>query len=259
MKHVIYALCALALTTFFACPRAEAANCSTYPYTLTNGQVADATQVMANFNSILSCANSNLAHSGANSDITSLSGLLTPLTVGQGGTGNNTGALTGDVTGTIGATVITGLANSKLATMADQTIKGNVSGGSATPVDLTAAQVETMIQGKLPFEFYVFVGGTTGNNWTLANYQPSTSVVLVTSKSACKVRTAATGTTTYTLKDNGSSIGTAVVTAGTTTCVAAITSSPYTVTAGHTLSVTGPATGDATLADIGMTFGGTRN
>jgi hypothetical protein len=34
---------------------------------------------MANFNNILSCANGNLAHNGANSDITSLSGLLTPL------------------------------------------------------------------------------------------------------------------------------------------------------------------------------------
>jgi hypothetical protein len=37
-----------------------AANCSTYPFTLTNGQTADASQVMANFNSILSCANTNL-------------------------------------------------------------------------------------------------------------------------------------------------------------------------------------------------------
>jgi hypothetical protein len=44
-------------------------------YTLTNGQTADATQVMSNFNTILACANTNLAHNGANSDITSLSGL----------------------------------------------------------------------------------------------------------------------------------------------------------------------------------------
>ena len=39
---------------------ALASNCSSYPYTLTNGQTADANQVMANFNSILSCANTNL-------------------------------------------------------------------------------------------------------------------------------------------------------------------------------------------------------
>jgi hypothetical protein len=52
--------------------------------------VADATQVMANFNNILSCANNNLAKNGANSDITSLSGLLTPLSASQGGTGQST-------------------------------------------------------------------------------------------------------------------------------------------------------------------------
>lgn len=39
---------------------ALAANCSTYPFNLTNGQTADASQVMANFNSILSCANTGL-------------------------------------------------------------------------------------------------------------------------------------------------------------------------------------------------------
>jgi hypothetical protein len=84
-----------------------AQNCTTYPYDLTNGQTADADQVMANFASILSCANSQLAHSGVNSDITqllsvtnlafapansnitSLTGLTTPLAVTEGGTGAN--------------------------------------------------------------------------------------------------------------------------------------------------------------------------
>lgn len=67
---------------------AWALNCSSNPFTLTNGQTADATQVMANFNNLQNCANQNLAHNGANSDITSLSGLSTPLSVGQGGTGD---------------------------------------------------------------------------------------------------------------------------------------------------------------------------
>jgi hypothetical protein len=66
---------------------AEAANCSSNPFTLTNGQIGDATQVMSNFNNLLNCANNNLAHNAANSDITSLSGLSTPLSVSQGGTG----------------------------------------------------------------------------------------------------------------------------------------------------------------------------
>jgi microcystin-dependent protein len=60
------------------------------PYDLTNGTTADATQVMANYNTIVTDVNANGAESGANSSITSLSGLTTPLSVGQGGTGAST-------------------------------------------------------------------------------------------------------------------------------------------------------------------------
>ena len=40
---------------------AQAQTCPTYPANLTNGTTADATAVMGNFNSILNCANNNLA------------------------------------------------------------------------------------------------------------------------------------------------------------------------------------------------------
>ena len=84
-----------------------AQNCSGYPYTLLNGQVADANQVMANFNNILFCANDNLAHNGNNTDITSLSGLTIPLTVHQGGTGTSLltahGVVVGNGTGIVNA------------------------------------------------------------------------------------------------------------------------------------------------------------
>ena len=63
------------------------------PYTLTNGTNADATQVMANFNSLVSNVNAHAAESGANTSITSLGGLTTPITIGQGGTGQTTAAL----------------------------------------------------------------------------------------------------------------------------------------------------------------------
>jgi hypothetical protein len=56
------------------------------PYTLTNGTTADANQVMADLNDIVSGVNTNAAHNGPNSDITSLTGLTTPLSTAQGGT-----------------------------------------------------------------------------------------------------------------------------------------------------------------------------
>jgi len=58
-----------------------------FPYILTNGQPADANQVMANYNAI----QSSCAASGANTDITSLGGLTTPLSQAQGGTGSSSG------------------------------------------------------------------------------------------------------------------------------------------------------------------------
>ena len=62
------------------------------PVILQNGTTADANQVMANFDAIQSGINTNAAHNGANSDITSLSGLTTPLPITEGGTGAATAA-----------------------------------------------------------------------------------------------------------------------------------------------------------------------
>lgn len=81
---------------------AQAQNCGTYPNILTNGTTADANQVMADFNLIRNCANNNLAHNGANSDITSLSGITTPLSPAQGGSslfvgGTSTGSANAQV------------------------------------------------------------------------------------------------------------------------------------------------------------------
>ena len=55
------------------------------PFNLTNGTIADATQVMANYNALVACLG-NAAAAGNNSDITALLGLTTPLTPGVGGT-----------------------------------------------------------------------------------------------------------------------------------------------------------------------------
>lgn len=55
------------------------------PFNLQNGTPADATQVMANYNAIITCL-TNAAAAGVNSDITQLTGLTAPLSPANGGT-----------------------------------------------------------------------------------------------------------------------------------------------------------------------------
>lgn len=87
MKWIRWAALAALLWLSTAATPAFASVCAALPYTLINGQTADANQVMANFNDLLSCLNGNVATNGANSNISSLSGLSTPLSPSQGGTG----------------------------------------------------------------------------------------------------------------------------------------------------------------------------
>lgn len=64
------------------------------PFVFQNNTIADATQVNANFNTILSSVAANCAASGSNSDITALLGLTTPLAPNSGGTAVFVGGVT---------------------------------------------------------------------------------------------------------------------------------------------------------------------
>lgn len=142
--------------------QAEAANCSSYPYTLTNGQTADANQVMTDFNLILNCANNNLAHNGANSDITSLSNLTTPLSVAQGGTGRSTG---GTPTRTVygsGSGTYTTPAN---VTWIDIQMVGGGGGGAGSGT----AGASGGAGGNTTFDTLTAAGGGAGTNSTGAS------------------------------------------------------------------------------------------
>jgi hypothetical protein len=75
MKKLILAFLLVFMLPVFA----RAATCPTYPFTLTNGQIADANQVMANFNSILNCANSSLQPT-----------ITFPISIANGGSGQTT-------------------------------------------------------------------------------------------------------------------------------------------------------------------------
>lgn len=56
-KNLYSALCAALVALFLCSSPGKAATCPSYPFTLQNGQVADANQVMANFNSVQGCVN----------------------------------------------------------------------------------------------------------------------------------------------------------------------------------------------------------
>lgn len=129
LRRLIFAML-LALAPVSA---AEALTCTNYPFTLLNGTLADANQVMANFNGILNCVNTSLAPVNnptftgtvtiptaaittetvgtltvnTNLIVPGSISLSTPLSPGNGGTGlTSYGALTNQQTAIAGTTTI---------------------------------------------------------------------------------------------------------------------------------------------------------
>jgi len=93
---------ALLLFALLATPAQAGVSCS-LPFNLQNGTTADATQVMANYNSLVACL-TNAAAAGVNNDITALTALSTAITPAQGGTTVYVG---GTSTGSGNAQIIT--------------------------------------------------------------------------------------------------------------------------------------------------------
>lgn len=101
-----------------------------------------------------------------------------------------------------------------------------------------------------------FVGVTTnGEKMRIKMVRAVTFPASLTGSSA-DAGTAATASTTFTLLQNGSSIGTIVFGAGSSSGTITF-ASPVTFAAGDTFQISAPATADATLADIAFTFKGT--
>jgi hypothetical protein len=76
--------------------------------------------------------------------------------------------------------------------------------------------------------------------------------------SLCSAGTSATASTTFTIKKNGSNIGTIVFAAAGTAGVFLTTGAGTTIVSGDVLEISGPASADATLANIAFNLLGTR-
>ena len=82
---------------------------------------------------------------------------------------------------------------------------------------------------------------------------PRSAAIAIGASGAAKAGTAATGSTVYALARNGTGIGTVTFAASGTTGTVSITATTNFVS-GDVLTVTGPATPDATLANVGITL-----
>ncbi len=134
MKRLLYALAALTLS-FSVSSGAFATIINALPYNFTNGSLADATQVMANYDEIVTDVNTNGAHNGVNSDITSITGLTTALPPSEGGTVVYTG---GTTAGSANAQTLVTVTPSAFALTA-----GNIVTGIAGASNTTTATLAT--------------------------------------------------------------------------------------------------------------------
>ena len=135
----------------------------TVPFNLQNNTVADATQVMANYNALIACL-SNAAIAGSNNDITQLLGLSTPLAPTFGGSSKFIG---GTSTGSANVQAVSVLPSGFTLTQGYQVTFNsgfnnngpttlNVSGtGAVNFFRQTSASVVAMVGGELNTGFRV--------------------------------------------------------------------------------------------------------
>jgi hypothetical protein len=233
----------------------------TVPFNLTNGTTADATQVMANYNAILSCL-TQAAASGVNSDITQLTGLTSPFVPASGGTpvflgGTSTGSSNAYVVSTTvpnnfslttGYTVIfkasftntgatTLAANGQAATaIFKQTPAGPVAMAGG---EIVSGQIVGAVYDGTQFEMLPPLNVSTG--FGLSNIITIASVTVATGGSGCS-----NGSQTFTIVGGS---GTAATFSGTVSsgslvgALVVVTAGQYTTAPSAPATTTGAACG----------------
>lgn len=126
--------------------------------------------------------------------------------------------------------------------------------GSAS--DLTTGTVPVARIPALRFHIKTFFPGTqTAASQLILRDHAAIADTIPTSGNKASAKTASTGTAVFTIKKNGSSVGTVTFTTSATGVFSI--SSPITRAIDDILTIEGPATADATLADISFTLAAT--
>jgi hypothetical protein len=137
-------------------------------------------------------------------------------------------------------------------------VPGSFSGAGGKAVEVNTGATALVFSAK-PFDIAVFAPGVGTNAQTLMRVALARAVTFPAgaSLSQAKASAAATGSTTFTLKKNGTSFATvnfaSSATSGTWT-----QASDAVFAAGDILEIDGPATADATLSEVGITVAGLR-
>jgi hypothetical protein len=131
--------------------------------------------------------------------------------------------------------------------------------GTANQVLQVNSGATAAVWSSRPYDIAVYIEGTTTASEVLLFFVATRAFTWPASLtgSYAKASVAATASTTFTILRNGSSVGSFAFAAGGTTATFSF-SSAITFALGDTIEITGPATPDTTLANIGITFAGTQ-
>lgn len=120
--------------------------------------------------------------------------------------------------------------------------------GLPTPSATGDAAPKSYVDGLSVRGLSGFVSGKPAANEVVVGGIAPYALTLVQGNCVAKAVVAATASTTFLIKNNGTQIGTIIWSASGTTGAVTITTAG--VTAGDNLTIHGPATPDATLADL---------
>lgn len=115
--------------------------------------------------------------------------------------------------------------------------------------------IKNYIDTKLSYDLATYIVGKPSSNEALLRFRSARTFNIVADQTSGQFKsgTAATSITTFTIKKNSVVIGNAVFPAGGTSATITLSASVV-VNVGDMITITAPATVDATLADIDVTL-----